>query len=154
MKTVYVAFIDVVYWPIVQLTVSAILVRSPTRMFSSDNLITRTRRWERSLSIYRSLGVSRWKKRLPDGALWVGGSKKRVNPYSRSDALRFQSELRSAEIAHWIQLGFAPLCWFWNPLWAALTMSLYAICSNAPCIIAQRYNRALIESRIAGAGPN
>lgn len=148
MSSFYVALIDVVYWPIVQLSVSAILVRLPMRMFLSDNAITHPRTWEHSLSLYRLLGVARWKKKLPDGAFLVGGHKKRVNPYCRSDVLWFLTELRRAEVAHWIQLVFAIPCWLWNPIWASLVMTLYAIAANLPCIAAQRYNRILVSSRL------
>ncbi|SDF75472.1 hypothetical protein [Terriglobus roseus] len=149
MRSFYVALVDVVYWPIVQLSVSAVLVRIPTSKFSSDGWITRARKWERSLSLYRLFGVPSWKKRLPDAAFLVGGTRKTVNPYSRSDVSRFLSELRRAEVAHWMQVAFAIPCWFWNPTWAALLMTLYAICTNAPCIAAQRYNRNLVQSRHA-----
>lgn len=147
MRNAYSALIDVFYWPIVQLSVSAVLVRVPIRLFSSDGRITRIRGWEQSRYIYRLLGVARWKKKLPDAAFLVGGSKKRVNPYSRSDVSRFLSELRRAEIAHWVQLVFAVPCFFWNPSWASVVMTLYALCANIPCIAAQRYNRILLQSR-------
>ncbi len=110
MRSFYVALVDVVYWPIVQLSVSAVLVRIPTSKFSSDGWITHARKWERSLSLYRLFGVPSWKKRLPDAAFLVGGTRKTVNPYSRSDVSRFLSELRRAEIAHWVQLASAIPC--------------------------------------------
>jgi len=149
MRSFYVALVDVVYWPVVQLSVSAILVRVPTRRFSSDSWITRARKWERSLVLYRTLGVPLWKKRLPDAGFLVGGARKQVNPYSHSDVLRFLSELRRAEVAHWLQLTFAIFCWFWNPIWSAIAMTLYAISTNTPCIAVQRYNRILVLSRSA-----
>lgn len=147
MTNAQVAWIDAVYWPIVQLSVSAVMVRIPMRMFSSENWSTRTWKWEQSLSAYKALGIVRWKKKLPDAASLVGGHTKRVNPNSQSDRSRFVSELRQAEIAHWVQLVFAIPCWFWNPLWASAVMTLYAVGANVPCIITQRYNRILVLKR-------
>lgn len=147
MSSLYIALVDVLYWPIVQLSVSAVLVRIPTSKFTSDGWFTRMRTWENSLFVYRKLAVPRWKRRLPDAAFLVGGTRKQVNPYSRSDVGRFLAELRRAEIAHWIQLAFVIPCWLWNPLWASMLMTLYAVCTNVPCIAAQRYNRILVRSR-------
>lgn len=145
MRTVYIALADIVYWPIVQLFVSAVAVRIPMRVFDSDNRMTHPQKGERAF--YKSIGVRRWKKRLPDAAFLVGGTKKHVNPFSRRDVSRFLSELRRAEIAHWVQLILAVPCFFWNPLWASIIMVLYAVCTNLPCIAAQRYNRMLLRRR-------
>jgi len=147
MTNASVALIDTVYWPIVQLSVSALFVRMPARLFSADNWVTRSRTFERSLTVYRALGVSRWKKWLPDAASLVGGTAKRVNPYHSADTSRFLVEVRRAELAHWVQLAFAPPCWLWNPHWAFIIMLLYAIGANVPCIVAQRYNRILLQRR-------
>ena len=142
-----IALVDVLYWPIVQVSISAILVRVPARVFAQDNWITRSRNVERSLRMYRALGIRTWKKRLPDAAALVGGTRKHVNPYSPSDAARFVTELRRAEVAHWVQLACAIPCWFWNPVWASVVMTAYAVAVNAPCIATQRNNRNLIQRR-------
>lgn len=141
------ALLDVVYWPIVQLSVSVVLIRVPSRVFASDNWMTRPRQFEQSLRLYRACGVHRWKKRLPDAARFVGGDSKRVNPYSLVDASRFMSDIRRAELAHWAQLACVIPCWLWNPAWASVVMTLYALSSNVPCILAQRYNRMLLQRR-------
>jgi len=99
------------------------------------------------MRFYRILFVPQWKKLLPDGAPWIGGPAKRVAAFNPTDRNLYLSETRRAETAHWLQLVCAIFCWHWNPLWAAIVMTAYATLSNLPCILAQRYNRALLERR-------
>lgn len=143
------AIADIAYWPVIQLSVSAIMVTIPANRFSSENLLTRPKRFERSLRFYRIIFVPRWKKHLPDWASLVGGQSKKIHPYDPSDRGRFLAETRRAEIAHWIQLVCTTFCWIWNPLWAASLMTMYGIAANGPCILAQRYNRIVLLRRSA-----
>lgn len=144
MTNVEIAIVDVAYWPVIQISVSALMVRVPQRCFSSGNSVRRPHSFEGSLKLYRKLQVHRWKKRLPDWGSLVGGEPKRLNAYEPADRSRFRAETRRAEIAHWMQLICAAFCWIWNPFWAAVLMTVYAILTNAPCIVAQRYNRILL----------
>jgi len=138
---------DSLFWPFIQLTVSAVFVRLPRRLFGQNNMLTRQWSLEHSIRFYRTIFVPRWKKLLPDGAPWVGGTAKRVSAFSQADVSLYLCETRRAEMAHWLQLAFASICWLWNPVWAALVMTAYAVLTNIPCIFAQRYNRALLEWR-------
>lgn len=144
MTKLAIAVIDIAYWPVIQVSVSALIVRMPQSSFLSENSVTRPRSFEISLRLYRNLHVPRWKKRLPDWGSLVGGQSKRVDVYKPADRSRFLAETRRAEIAHWIQLMCAAFCWIWNPVWAAVLMTAYAVLTNAPCILAQRYNRILL----------
>jgi glycosyl-4,4'-diaponeurosporenoate acyltransferase len=38
-----------------------------------------------------------------------------------------------------------PLFFLWNPPWACLVMTTYALAANLPCILAQRYNRIAVN---------
>jgi len=147
MTRLAIAIADVVYWPIIQISVSALLVLVPNDYFSSDTAVTQPRSYEASLRIYRRFRVQHWKKRLPDWGSLVGGEPKRVKTHKLADRSRFLAETRRAEIAHWIQLLSAAFCWTWNPLWAAVLMTTYAILANVPCILAQRYNRILLQKK-------
>lgn len=146
MTRTLVALVDIIYCPGVQLSVSAVLVRIPDRFFSTDTWITRQRGFERSRRLYRALAVRRWKKALPDAASWVGGTLKQVKPYSRTDVSRFITDTRRAETAHWLQFALILLSWVWNPIWASILMTGYAIGANIPFIVAQRYNRLLLRA--------
>jgi hypothetical protein len=46
-----------------------------------------------------------------------------------------------AELSHWLALALLPLFFIWNPWHVALLMIPYAISTNVPYILAQRYNR-------------
>lgn len=148
MTRTLVALIDIIYCPVVQLSVSAVMVRIPDRFFSTDTWITRPRNFERSRRLYRALAVHHWKKALPDAASLVGGTIKYVKPYCRTDILRFVTDTRRAETAHWLQFALILSSWIWNPVWASILMTGYAIGANIPFIAAQRYNRLLVLARL------
>jgi glycosyl-4,4'-diaponeurosporenoate acyltransferase len=147
MTNLAIAVANIAFWPIVQLSVSALFARIPNSFFASDDFLTHPRTFDASLRFYRSLNVHQWKKLLPDGASIVGAKPKHVNPYSPDEVSSFLIETRRGEIAHWIQLTCVAICWAWNPLWAALVMTAYAVSANLPCILAQRYNRILLGRR-------
>lgn len=130
-------------WPILHLTIAFVALRLPAHLFAQDSWITAPRGWERDGRLYRDwLGIRRWKSLLPDGAPWLGGfAKKRIR--SRDDFYlgEFLLETRRAELAHWCMLLCFPVFFLWNPPWACLVMTAYALAVNLPCILAQRYNR-------------
>jgi len=143
---------NVLGWPILQLGISAAILRLPSNLFTQDNWLTAPRWWEREGHLYRRwFAVRRWKSLLPDGAGWLGGfSKKHVMGRDAAYFAQFLLETRRAEIGHWCMLGCLPLFFFWNPLWARWVMVAYALAANLPCIVVQRYNR-LVLSRIVSA---
>jgi len=134
-------------WPTIHLVVAAIALRLPARYFARDSWITAPRRWERGGCLYRDrLGIRRWKSLLPDGAPWLGGfAKKKIRSRDALYLEQFLVETRRAELAHWCMLLCLPLFFLWNPLWACLVMTAYALAANLPCIAAQRYNRIVID---------
>lgn len=84
---------------------------------------------------------------LPDGAAWFAGgfSKKRFASKDKDYLIRFALETCRGEWAHWTTIAALPLFLIVNPLWAQIVMAVYAIASNMPCIIVQRYNRNQIQ---------
>jgi len=130
-------------WPMIHLTVASVALHLPAHLFAQDSWITAPRRWEREGRLYRDwLGIRRWKSLLPDGAPWFGGfAKKRINSHDASYLGQFVLETRRAELAHWCMLLCLPFFFLWNPPWACLVMTAYALAANLPCILAQRYNR-------------
>ena len=150
MSNAELALVDIGIWPLTQLGISAIVVRLSGHLFANDTLLTRPYFFEKSLRLYRALGVPRWKKHLPDGGYLVGGHRKWLSPFVPSARHRFLIETRRAEVAHWLQIGCACVTWLWNPLWACILMTGYGILSSVPCILAQRYNRIRLQRRAAG----
>jgi glycosyl-4,4'-diaponeurosporenoate acyltransferase len=130
-------------WPLIHLAVASVALRLPAHLFANDSWITVPRKWEREGRLYRDwLRIRRWKSLLPDGAPWLGGfAKKRINFRDASYLGQFLLETRRAEVAHWCMILFLPMFYLWNPPWACLVMTAYALVANLPCILAQRYNR-------------
>ncbi|MEO8736483.1 MAG: hypothetical protein ABI380_08065 [Edaphobacter sp.] len=137
--------VNIIAWPIIQLSIARISLRMPERYFESKR---RPSHFEmREVTFYlRILRIRRWKHLLPDGASWISGtfSKGRIASHDPDYLLRFALEARRGEIAHWCMLFCFPFFYLWNPPWASIVMTIYAIVANLPCIIVQRYNRFVI----------
>lgn len=141
---------NVLGWPIFQIAIGFIALRVPSHIFAHDTWLTAPRSWEQDGDVYRDwLAIRKWKYRLPDAAPWLGGfAKKKLLSRDPACIAQFLSETRRAEIAHCFMLGCLPIFFIWNPPWARWVMALYALAANVPCILAQRYNR-LVLNRIA-----
>lgn len=132
--------IDVLAWLGFHLGISWWVLRWPAAWFTNDQ---RFRPFPFERSLYEDIFfIRRWKTYLPDAAPWLGGFAKKS--FQSKDALyarRFLSETRRAEVAHWLTFLVAPIFFLWNPPAVGGVMIVYAALANAPCIMAQRYNR-------------
>ena len=137
---------NILGWPVIHLAVASVALRLPAHLFAKDSWVTAPRRWEREGRLYRDwLRIRRWKSLLPDGAPWLGGfAKNRIRSLDPSYLGKFLLETRRAELAHWCMLLCLPLFFLWNPPWACLVMTVYALAANMPCILTQRYNRIVL----------
>jgi glycosyl-4,4'-diaponeurosporenoate acyltransferase len=142
--------IDVLAWGAIHLGTGYAAHRLPLRLLERDRGPLRLTNSERSLHPFHRLRIRRWKDRLPEaGAFFAGGLTKRRLPSPAEGGLaRFAAETRRGEWAHWWALAASPLFALWNPPAASLVLVLYAVASNGPCILVQRYNRCRI-SRVA-----
>jgi len=149
-----VIFLNVLGWPLIQLSVSALFLRLPDAWFAGDSWLTRERRFECDGQLYRgSLMMQRWKGLLPDGASWLGGRpKKNVASRSFSELTTFAIETRRAELAHWCMLLCTPVFYLWNPRWACIIMTAYGLAANLPCILVQRANRVKVDRILRRSG--
>jgi len=136
-------------WFAIQLGAAVLSSRVPLARFDPRGSLFRARAWELDGRIYdRILRVHKWKRALPDGAaLFRSGFRKR-HMAGRSPAYcaRFIQETCRAELSHWLTLAFLPLFFTWNPWQIALLMVPYAVATNVPCIVAQRYNRPRLSA--------
>jgi glycosyl-4,4'-diaponeurosporenoate acyltransferase len=133
-------------WLILQLSIAAVAVRVDPCWFANDNMLFRVHAYE--IEFYRRwLHIRRWKRLLPDGAPWVGGSFRKKSLHGSNPAYlrKLLVETRRGEVAHWLMLASFPIFFLWNPPWARIVMMSYAIAANLPCIIAQRYNREAVH---------
>ena len=141
---------NVLGWPVIHFATAWLVLRRPIWHFASDSWLFKERRWEECGRFYRRwLHVHRWKAILPDGAPWLGGmSKKKVSGRNREYLYTFMMETRRAEFAHWCMIACFPVFFLWNPPWARVVMTGYAVIANLPCILAQRYNRIALTRMI------
>jgi len=139
-------------WPVIHVAIGFAALRVPPHIFACDTWLTAPRLWEQDGHVYRNwFAIRKWKYLLPDGAPWLGGfAKKKLLSRDPTCISQFLIETRRAEITHWFMLGCLPIFFIWNPPWARWVMAVYALAANLPCILAQRYNR-LILNRIARA---
>jgi glycosyl-4,4'-diaponeurosporenoate acyltransferase len=145
--TVLVWTVNLLGWPVIHFSIASGALRLPSECFVRDCWLTAPRRWERDGGFYREwLVIRKWKSRLPDAAPWLGGfAKKKFLSRNPAYVARFVIETRRAETAHWCMLACLPIFLLWNPPWARLVMTAYALAANLPCILAQRYNRLVLD---------
>jgi glycosyl-4,4'-diaponeurosporenoate acyltransferase len=137
--------LDVAVWAAGSSLTGYLMHRLGPDAFTRDGVITRLRPFERSGRFYEErLRIKRWKGRLPEaGGLFPGGfSKRSLRKVEPAYLERFVQETRRAEVTHWVIIGLGPLFFLWNPWWLGVVMVTYGIAGNAPCLLAQRYNRA------------
>lgn len=145
---------NVLGWPLIQLSISALFLRLPDVWFTDESWLTRERRFECDGHFYRrSLMMQRWKGLLPDGASWLGGRpKKNVASRTFTELTTFAIETRRAEVAHWCMLLCTPVFYVWNPRWACIIMTAYGVAANLPCILVQRANRIKVARILERSG--
>lgn len=129
--------------PFIQVTGALIGRTMPDRRLNFEAFVFRSHKCENNGKIYRLFLVHKWKGILPDGAKYFKGdfTKKHLLETSSEYLSKFIRESCRAEIVHY--LGMIPFIvfFFLVPAYIAAILIGYAILVNAPCIIAQRYNR-------------
>jgi glycosyl-4,4'-diaponeurosporenoate acyltransferase len=146
MKILAIIAANVTGCPILQLAIAWAFTKMSPRRFARDYRIYGVQGWE--VDLYRRrLLIRRWKRMLPDGAVWVGGNFRKgvMRGYDTVYLRQFVKETRRAEAAHWLMLACLPIFFLWNPRWAWSVMALYAMVANIPCILVQRYNREIVR---------
>ncbi|WP_425468395.1 hypothetical protein [Roseimicrobium gellanilyticum] len=141
-------FCNVTGWAAIQIGLAWIFTRLPARWFAPPGILG----WEHNGDVYqRAFRIKKWKKLLPDGASWFEGgfAKRRLSGSERAYLQRFLQETWRGEMCHWTVLAWTPLFFTWNPLWGDCVVVAYAIVSNIPCILVQRYNRARLARLIS-----
>ncbi|MCI5072057.1 glycosyl-4,4'-diaponeurosporenoate acyltransferase [bacterium] len=140
-------FLNILLWPIIHMSVSWLITRLPLKYIPNHTWIFNPLGFE-SHTWYRNyLLIHKWKDRLPDAAAWFehGFAKAQLKSSEPSYLQRFAIETVRGELAHWLTMAFAPIFYLWNPTWACIVMTCYALIANLPCILIQRYNRLRIK---------
>lgn len=137
-------FVNAFACAVLQMGIAWLFERWDVRRFSVDRRAFQPH--DREIDFYRMLGIRRWKRLLPDGAPWVGGSFSKARLAQRDEAYlrRFAAESYRGELAHLFMIACMPIVFVWNPLRTWPVFCLYALAANLPCILTQRYNRAML----------
>ncbi|MBN1639960.1 MAG: hypothetical protein JXA09_01900 [Anaerolineae bacterium] len=141
---IWLVLLNAIAWVAIHLGVASLCCRIPARWLDHRGWLFRTRGWEREGAIYQAvLGIRAWKSLLPSGgtALGTDFSLSRVESHRRRYLERWVVESCRAEITHWLAMACVVLFVLWNPPAGLIPNVVYAIAANAPCILAQRYNR-------------
>lgn len=136
-------------WPVLQVGAALFCLNLSDRFFSPASFFFRSHRFEDEGRFYdRVFHIRRWKHLLPDGGMvWKkrGFRKKRLESFSEENLDRFLVESARGEMTHWLAIFPFWVFWFFTPPFVPLIMLAYALLVNAPCILAQRYNRPRVQ---------
>lgn len=145
---IYLLPLNIFVWLILHIAISWICLRMPLTYFQKDLSWFKIRNWEKEGLIWdRIFHVKRWKKHLIDGSSIAPKSfdKRHLHGTKLDELDVFSAETKRAEMTHWVLMGSALLFFVWNPWWANWIIVIYALLSNLPFILTQRYNRGRIE---------
>ncbi|MDC0088246.1 hypothetical protein OAI07_01750 [Akkermansiaceae bacterium] len=139
----YIVIANVVGIPVVHFTIAWLTTQLPDRFFITKKPL-HSERFNNPISpVYENIfHIKLWKDKLPDAGPWLNGFSKGSLKATDTPYLKtFVAETRRGEFSHWIQA--LVICCFvlWNPYPANLVIISYAILSNAPCILNQRFTR-------------
>ncbi len=136
-------WILVLIWLLIHLNIALFSSRLKKRTIESINVWFDPLPFERSLRLYKLLGVKKWKNIIPDAAgLFPNSmSKANIGVLTSFGRKRFILETKRAELSHWLQILPSPIFFLLNDPFIGVMMIVYAIAFNTPMIIVQRYNR-------------
>lgn len=148
LPNLWILILNLILVPVIHLGVSWIFTRIDGHRFDPSSPLFRERSWEYDGTVYqRIFRVRAWKARIPDAAPWFDGFAKGHLSGKSPEYLRaFVVETCRGEAAHLVQIACLLSTLLWNPWpWAAGLMIFYALASNLPCVILQRFTRARLR---------
>lgn len=155
LSNLWIVILNALGIPAIHLGVSWWFTKLDRSWFDPSSRLFRERRIEEGGRVYQTLfRIRQWKPLLPDAAPWFDGFAKGKLGSKDPDYLRaFIAETCRGEAAHYAQIPALLLTLIWNP-WpvAAIVMIVYAVLSNLPCLILQRFTRARLRALLAAAG--
>jgi len=146
----WIALINIIGIPTCHLGIAWLCTRLPASLFEKPHHQDSHHDRGPDSVIYEKLFLVRyWKSLLPDAAPWFNGFAKGPLSSTKIDYLQsFVTETRRGEFSHWLQMLAISLFIIWTPHPWLFIILIYAILSNAPCIINLRYTRLRILSLI------
>lgn len=153
LPNLWIAIANIVGIPAIHFFLSWVFTRMSRSAFNPESFLFRIRSWEDGGKWYqRWFRIRQWKHRIPDAAPWLKGfAKGSLSERDPKFMTAFIAETCRGEAAHYAQIPGILLTLIWNP-WpvAAIVMIVYAVLSNLPCILLQRFTRARM-TRVLGA---
>lgn len=147
-KMIKLILLNTIMWGSIHFLVSYIFLRLNNRAYFSGPLRLKTYTFERNGNIWNKLfHVHKWKNKVPEGGQIFTGSYNKSELRDKNPAAlkSFIAEINRAEITHWTIIFSLPLIFIFNPRWTYIIHGSYALLSNMPFIIIQRYNRPRFE---------
>ena len=155
LPNLWIVILNVVGIPAIHLGISWLYTKMDLTRFDPESALYRERTWEGGGEVYQRLfRIRSWKARLPDAAPWFDGfAKGNLRDKNPAYLRTFTAETCRSEAAHYAQILGLLLSVIWNP-WpiAAVVMMVYAVFSNLPCILLQRFTRARLRRFLAEIG--
>ncbi len=136
---------NALFWVIVHFLSSFLVHFIPSRFYDYKNIFFREKSIENRGLLYKKyFFIQKWKDKIPEAGKFLGlhpFSKKHFESKNKEYIERFILETCRGELAHTLPFLFLPICFVFSPPVASIIMSLYALFSNLPFIMVQRYNR-------------
>lgn len=143
-RTIKLFFMNALLWGMLHLLVSFFMFKVKDKHYKDTPLDLRSYPFENEGMFWEKLTrVKRWKDQLPEGSTFFKSSydKSMLQDHTRKTIDKFYIETNRAELTHWITMLLTPIVLIFNPRWTYGIHIMYAILSNLPFIIIQRYNR-------------
>lgn len=144
MKSVRFIFFNAVLWGIFHLLISAFMLNFNIHKRYQFNWLFNTYHFEQSGEIWNKIfKIKSLKGKLPESTVLMPGSfdSSKMNDTRPETLKNYISETNRAELTHWLSILPAPSFFLWNPRKYWLLHLMYAVLSNTPFILTQRYNR-------------
>ena len=148
MNDLILVFSYFIVWSIILFLPSYLLTKVPNDYFNPRSFLFKEKKWKFKGKLYeRVFFIKRWKAFLPDGAKIFknGFEKKHLKTFSIDYLENFVIESCRAELAHLLPILLSLTFALYNPPKIVLTMFLFGVFINLPCIVTQRYNRIRIN---------
>jgi len=142
LPNIWIAIINTLGIPATHFALAWASTTIPQKLFQREHEATKNPRRIQQFLLERLFFVRSWKKLLPDAAPMFDGFPKASLTSTDPDYLReFIAETRRGEFSHWLQMLLISMFIIWTPWPGNIIVILWAIISNLPCMINQRYIR-------------
>ncbi|MGJ8676645.1 MAG: hypothetical protein ACSHX0_03955 [Akkermansiaceae bacterium] len=147
LPNIWIIVINVIGIPLTHLLIAWWSTCLPDRLFATRVPFLSPQFGQPISPVYEKVFFIRlWKDSLPDAGPWFKGfSKGKITASDTPYLTRFAAENRRGEFSHWLQLIAISLFIIWNPYPANLVIIAWAVISNLPCILSQRFSRHRIH---------